>query len=205
MCIIAGHAVHHVTHAREAVGRFGLSPFLPGQLQQLAHQPAGAIHRYSDALQGMIAHGRVRGATGHFGLGFESSQRRLELVRGIGHKIALRTSGPLKSGEQVVHCLHQRPQFFGHGVDGEWLKGLWRTQLDCAGNTTERCKATPDTKPKQHSERNEPSRCGQQQAQHQIVDQMLADRQAVANHDPDATRRVNMCIDAPLFISDPAT
>ena len=100
--------------------------FLPGQGQQLLHQPGGTVDAAGQALGGGGTRRIVARALQALQLQTQRGQGRAQFVRGIGHKMLLRIEGALHALEQQVEFPDQGLHFVGQLgiVHGRQVVGL---------------------------------------------------------------------------------
>ena len=105
--------------ARVGVGHLGLQP---RQLQQLLHQPRGAVAAGNGGGQRGAALVVLRGALRHLRLHADAGDRCAQLVRGVGGEAALARQLLVHALEQAVERAHQRAHLGQHAVLGQRLQ-----------------------------------------------------------------------------------
>ena len=80
----------------------------PGQLQQLGHQPSGAVAALQHSVQRVLALAARVGATGHLRLHANGRNRRSQFMRGIGCEAAFTVHLLRHLIKQSIERPHQR-------------------------------------------------------------------------------------------------
>jgi hypothetical protein len=113
---------HHLARERQQLDRgrrtFG-RPFLARQQQELADQFDGPLDAFAQALGGQLARRRVGGTLQGLQLQAQRGQRRAQLMRRIGHEMALRLQALLHPREQGIELPDQGPHLVGQALLGQ--------------------------------------------------------------------------------------
>ncbi|ANH05741.1 hypothetical protein shn_18050 [Shinella sp. HZN7] len=86
----------------------GLAPFGIRQVGKLSHQPRRPVHADHYLTQGVRTNARILAPERHLRLGLQSGDRRTQLMRCEGCKIALPFSGRMHPPEETVERADDR-------------------------------------------------------------------------------------------------
>ena len=120
-------------------------------------------------------------ARGQLGLHAQAGQRRLELVRRIGQKVALRGDGLVQPFEQVVDGLHQRRHFIGHTSHRNGAEVRAGAAPDALLQFSQRPYTPGQGKPDQQDGQRQDHKLGQKHALDDFGGQLRAPVQCLGN------------------------
>ena len=120
---IGRHLARHLGQwrAAEVLGGFGVEP---GQLQQLLHQPGGAVAALHRGLQRRGAFLCIGGALRHLGLHADAGNGGAQLMRCVGGELLLCGQQPGHALEQLVQRRDQRQHLGRNAFGGQGCERL---------------------------------------------------------------------------------
>ena len=146
----------------------------PGQEQQVAHQPLHPVCLDPQRLHGLRPVRGVGVGGGDVELGADHRQRALQVVRGVGHEVALVERGALEPVEHLVHGLGESLHLVaGAGQGHPPVQRALGDLGDLGPDLLDRTERPPDDQPDRAGEQREHQRQPEQQQPGQPAGHLL--------------------------------